>query len=99
MVKHIVQFKLLPDLEASEKQMVMERFKSKILSLPQKLSIIRSIEIGFNINEDEHWDICLVATFDTLANVRTYSVFPDHKEAASEIKPYVEMRSCVDFEY
>ena len=53
--------------------------------------------MGFNVNEQELWDICLVGEFDTLDDVRAYSVFPDHMAAAGALKPYLQGRSCVDY--
>lgn len=98
MTHHIVLFQLRDDLSEEERHGAMEKFRSQILALPRKLSIIRSLEVGFNINPAEQWDICLNSSFDTLDDVRTYSAFPDHQAAAAGLKPFLSGRSCVDYE-
>ena len=75
----------------------MTTFRNGIMALPTIISCIRNINVGFNINADEKWDICLDSTFDTLEDVRYYSAHPAHIAVAGELKPYLEGRSCVDF--
>lgn len=98
MVKHIVLFRFRSDVEPAVRRSVADTFRARILALPQKLDFIRHLEVGFNINTDEQWDIALVSAFDTLDDVRRYSAFPDHQAAAGELKKYLDGRSCVDFE-
>ena len=97
MIKHVVMFRFRDDVDVATRRMVRETFRDQILALRDRLSIIRSIEVGFNVNEQELWDICLMGEFDTLDDVRAYSVFPDHMAAAGALKPYLQGRSCVDY--
>ena len=53
MVKHIVLFKLKDDVPAEEKLAVMTKFKEAIEALPAKISVIRKVEVGLNINPGE----------------------------------------------
>lgn len=99
MVKHIVLFKLNDSLKAVEKESIMNRFKEAIELLPQKINFIRHIEVGFNINLSESFDIALYSEFDNLEDVKNYSVNPNHVTAAEIIKPFIISRSCVDYEY
>lgn len=98
MVKHIVMFKLKDSLSEKEKQEIAGSFKSAIEALPEKIDFIRYIHVGININTSEKWDICLESTFDTLDDVKAYSVHPAHVAAARIIKEAKEDRACVDFE-
>ena len=98
MVKHIVLFKLKETLSESEKTDIMNRFKVAIEALPQQIHFIRQVFVGLNCNPDEKWDICLESTFDTLEDVKAYSVHPAHLAAAGIIKDAKADRSCVDFE-
>ena len=50
MVKHIVLFKLKDEVPADEKLVAMNNFKKAIEALPAKISVIRKIEVGLNIN-------------------------------------------------
>ena len=53
MVKHIVLFKLKDEAPADEKLAAMNSFKAAIEALPAKISVIRKIEVGLNINPAE----------------------------------------------
>ena len=66
MVKHIVLFKLKETLSQDEKMVYMKRFKEAIEALPAVIPFIKKVFVGFNINADEKWDICLESEFDTL---------------------------------
>ena len=59
MVKHIVLFKLKDEVPADEKLVAMNNFKKAIEALPAKISVIRKIEVGLNINPAETWSIAL----------------------------------------
>ena len=81
MVKHIVLFKLKDDVPAEEKRAVMTKFKEAIEALPAKISVIRKVEVGLNMNPGETWNIALYSEFDTLEDVKYYATHPDHVAA------------------
>lgn len=98
MIKHVVLFQLKNEVEAAVRQQAMEEFRSGILALPAVIPCIRHIEVGFNVNPDEKFDIALYGEFDSLDDVRFYAQHPAHVAVAGRIKPYVERRSCTDYE-
>lgn len=97
MVKHIVLFKLKESLAPAEKTDIMHRFKDAIEALPATISFIRDIHVGLNENPAETWDICLDSSFDTLDDVKAYSIHPAHVAAAGILKEAKENRACVDY--
>ena len=97
MVKHIVTFKLKGTTE--ERHAVACRFRDALLALPAKIDVIREMEVGINENPAEDWDVVLTVTVDTLADVKTYAVHPDHVAAAAIVGPYKEARACVDYTF
>lgn len=97
MVKHIVLFKLKESLSATEKADIMHRFKAAIEALPATIPFIRDIHVGLNENPAETWDICLDSSFDTLEEVKAYSIHPAHVAAAGILKDAKENRACVDY--
>lgn len=99
MVKHIVLFKLKEELPATEKQAVINQFKEAIEALPAKISVIRKIEVGLNVNPAEAWDIALYSEFDSLEDVKTYAVHPDHVAAGKLLADVKLNRACVDYEF
>lgn len=99
MVKHIVLFKLKDEVPVSEKLIVMNKFKEAIEALPAKISVIRKIEVGLNMNPGETWNIALNSEFDTLEDVKFYATHPDHVAAGKIIAEAKENRACVDYEF
>lgn len=98
MVKHIVLFKLKDDISEEKKLTVMQAFKAAIEALPEKIAVIRKIEVGLNINPAEAWNIALYSEFDSLEDVKLYAVHPDHVAAGKLLAEVKESRSCVDYE-
>ena len=99
MVKHIVLFKLKDEAPADEKLAAMNSFKAAIEALPAKISVIRKIEVGLNINPAEAWNIALYSEFDTLDDVKYYATHPDHVRCRQAYR-CCEKRAvaCVDYE-
>lgn len=98
MVKHIVLFKLKNEAPADKKLEAMHAFKAAIEALPAKISVIRKVEVGLNINPGETWSIALYSEFDTLDDVKAYAVHPDHVAAGKLLADVKESRACVDYE-
>lgn len=98
MVKHIVLFKLRDEAPAEEKLAAMDNFKKAIEALPEKIAVIRKIEVGLNMNSGETWSIALYSEFDTLDDVKFYATHPDHVAAGKLLANVKESRACVDYE-
>ncbi|MCM1290391.1 MAG: Dabb family protein [Prevotella sp.] len=97
MVKHVVTFKLKGT--QTERHEVATAFKNALEALPEKIEVLRNIEIGINQNPAEDWDIVLIATVDRMEDVDIYAKHPAHVAAAAIVAPVKESRACVDFEY
>ena len=97
MVKHIVLFKLKDEASADKKLEAMHAFKQAIEALPAKISVIRKVEVGLNINPGETWSIALYSEFDTLDDVKAYATHPDHVAAGALLAEVRESRACVDY--
>ncbi|MCI5783883.1 MAG: Dabb family protein [Bacteroidales bacterium] len=97
MVKHIVTFKLIGTAE--ERLAVANQFKDALLALPEKIEVLRSIEVGVNENPAEDWDVVLTAVVDTMDDVSVYAKHPAHVAAASILAGHKEARACVDYEF
>lgn len=98
MIQHIVMFKFRADVPADVRLAARRAFKLGIEALPQTISFIRSVHVGFNMNDAEKWDICLTSSFNSLEEVKEYSIHPAHKAVACELMKYIAERACVDFE-
>ena len=98
MVKHIVLFKLKDEAPEAQKLEAMNRFKAAIEALPARIPVTRTIEVGLNINPGETWSIGLYSEFDSLEDVKSYAVHPDHVAAGKLLAEVKESRACVDYE-
>ncbi|MDE6449088.1 MAG: Dabb family protein [Muribaculaceae bacterium] len=97
MVKHIVTFKLTgSDIQRRE---VAEAFRDALLQLPDKIDVLRSIEVGINENPAEAWDVVLTAVVDTMADVEIYAKHPAHVAAAGLLAGHKADRACVDYTF
>lgn len=95
MVKHIVMFKLNGTPE--ERLRVAREFKAALEALPEKIGVLRSIEVGINENPAESWDVVLTAVVDKMEDVEVYAKHPDHVAAAAIVGPWKADRACVDY--
>lgn len=100
MVRHIVMFKLKTFATPAEKQAKMEEIKTRLEALKDKIDVLRSIRVDFNINPEETWDLILTTELDTLQDVNTYANHPEHVAVAKGIiGPVKADRACVDYAY
>ena len=97
MVQHIVMFKFRADVPDALRTEAAAQFKAGIEALPAVIPFIREVKVGLNLNPAEQWDIGLTSRFDTLDDVKAYSVHPDHKAVASALMQHIAERACVDF--
>ena len=99
MVRHIVMFKLKEFASPAEKQAKLDEIKTKLEALIDKIDVLRSIEVKFNCNPAETWDLILITELDSLADVNTYANHPEHVAVAKGIiGPVKTDRACVDYE-
>ena len=99
MVRHIVLFQLKKTVSESDRLTVMNQFKEAIEALPKDIDVIRKIEVRFNMNPAEVFDIALVSEFDTLEDVNFYAKHPLHVAAGKLLAEVKENRACVDYEF
>lgn len=97
MIKHVVTFKLKGS--AAERRDASERFKAALMTLPEQIEVLKSMEVGLNVNPSEDWDVVLTAVVPTLADVEVYAKHPAHVAAAAIVGPLKESRACVDYEF
>ncbi len=97
MVKHIVTFKLKGSVE--DRRFVAEKFKAALMTLPEKIDCLQSMEVGVNENPAEDWDVVLIAVVPTMEDVAVYANHPAHVAAASIVGLYKEARACVDYSF
>ena len=94
MIKHCVAWKVMEDKAES-----CEVIKNALEALPQKINVLRHLEVGLNINESSRaYDIILISHFDNLEDLETYRVHPAHQEVVKIIRARTTDVIAVDFE-
>ena len=99
MVKHVVLFKLKEFNSAEEKTRKISQIKMGLLNLKMLIKELHSIEVGINENPKEQYDIALITTHHTMADLEAYAINPDHQAVAKIIREVMESRACVDFTF
>jgi len=98
MIKHVVTFKFKPFLNDEKKTKKEQEIKVALLALKEKIEVLRSIEVGININPNEEFNLVLTTSFDKFEDIEAYAKHPAHLEVVELIKPVKAGRACVDYE-
>ena len=101
MVKHVVFFRLADMAEGKTKLENAQIIKQGLLSLLDKVPVLRSEKVGINIPNatKTDYDICLECEFDTWADVDTYQNHPEHLKVAAYIAKCRAARAALDYEF
>jgi hypothetical protein len=93
MIKHIVSFKLKD--EFTNKASLI---KDALDGLPVKILEIKTFEVGINIADtDSAYDLVLVSEFESLDDLNTYRVHPEHQKVVELIAKYKLTSMVVDY--
>ncbi|MDN5290369.1 MAG: hypothetical protein PWQ06_608 [Anaerophaga sp.] len=95
MIKHIVLFKFKENLRSEEK---LASIKEGLEGLPGKIESLKKIEVGFNCNPEEKYDLALTAELEDMEGLKAYAVHPEHLKVSAVIREILEERACVDYE-
>ncbi len=97
MIKHIVMWKLKEDLaEGKEENALL--IKKYLEALPEKVSVIRSLEVGININPSgAAYDVVLYSEFADEQDLETYQKHPDHVQVGEFVGRVTMSRVVVDY--
>jgi len=95
MVTHIVMFKFKPECPPE----TVQAMRAGLLSLKDKIDIIRNWEVGLNVGASSRpYDLVVYSTFDSMEDVAAFRVDPDHVEVATYVRQFVEVSGTVDYE-
>lgn len=97
MLKHIVIWKLKEESNTKE---VKAKIKSELEGLKSEIAEIVSISVIIDLETTSTHDVALISEFADAAALETYAKHPKHVYVAETfIKPFVESRVCVDYNY
>lgn len=99
MIRHVVMWKLHDVADGHDRDANGRRAKEKLLALKERIPIVRSLEVGADVLHTERsYDLCLIATFDSLADLAAYNDHPAHREVAAFMQKIRDKAVAVDFE-
>jgi hypothetical protein len=100
MVKHIILWKLRSELSAEEKQMRAKAIKAGLEGLLGQVPGLEAIHVQIDgVLGSSNADIMLDSTLVSEEALKGYAVHPAHVAVANGVvRPYTEVRTCLDFE-
>ena len=100
MVKHIILWKLRSELSAEEKQTRAEAIKQGLEGLKGQVPGLLDIHVQISgVLSSSNADIMLDSTLESAEALKGYAVHPAHVAVANGVvRPYTEVRTCLDFE-
>lgn len=101
MIKHIVMWTIREGETPRAKVERMAEVKARLNSLPEEISEIDGMEVYFNAPSasPDNYDVLLIATFRSWADLEAYQIHPAHVKVAEYIRNVRQNRAVVDYEY
>ena len=99
MVKHIIIWTLKEEFSDREKEQIKKEIKESLEGLHGIIEGLREIKVITEKLESSTGDLMLDSTFESIDALKNYAKHPAHVEVAnSKVRPFVAVRSCIDFE-
>lgn len=100
MIKHIVMWNFKGTAEGKTKDENMDIVKTSLLSLEPIIPEIKYIQLGNDISHtDMSYDLALITEFETLEDLHTYKVHPEHEKIANYVAKVTNSRGVIDFSF
>lgn len=98
MVRHVILWKL-KELSSEEKKAVVENIKKNLEALVGVVPGLISLDINIEPLASSNADVMLDSLLEDEAALKEYQTHPEHVKAADTyVRPYTEVRMCMDFE-
>ena len=99
MIRHIVCWKFRESAEGGTKEENLRKARAMLLALPGVIPEIRALEVGTDQVRSEHsWDMALVGTFASRADLVAYQQHPAHQAVFPFLRAVWSERCSVDYE-
>ncbi len=99
MVRHIILWKLKPELAGEEKEKVMQNAKRALESLAGVVPGLLKIEVQIQKLPSSNADMMLYTELENAEALAGYQKHPAHVAAANGfVRPFTAERVCMDFE-
>jgi Stress responsive A/B Barrel Domain. len=100
MIKHLVLFRLADEAEGNSKAENALIMKERLEGLKSVIPVIRKIEVRMNHAEAsaDNYDVVLDTEFDSMEDVKTYAVHPEHMSVGEFIAKIKTGRAAIDYQ-
>lgn len=99
MVKHIILWKLKEELSADEKKQILANMKENLEGLVGKVPGLTRMNIVISPLASANAEVMLDSDLESEEALKGYAVHPDHVHVANTyVRPYTEVRMCMDYE-
>lgn len=99
MVKHVILWKLKDEFDSEKKEKIKAGIKEGLEGLQGKIEGLVSIRVNTEGLKSSNADLMLDSTFDSEEALKGYACHPAHVAVADEfVRPFTEIRMCLDYE-
>lgn len=96
MVKHIILWKLKDESNTLE---VKKNIKENLENLMGKIDGLVEIKVQIECLASSNVDVMLYSVFENEQALKGYAIHPEHVFVADTfVRPFTEVRSCIDFQ-
>jgi hypothetical protein len=98
MVRHVILWKLKESLSPEEKSSVSKDIKTHLEALNGVVPGLKSLKIITEALPSSNADVMLDSLLEDEAALKGYQTHPEHVKAADTyVRPYTEVRMCLDY--
>lgn len=99
MVRHVILWKLKEKLSGEEKMKVAKGIKENLEGLPGKVPGLTSVSVMIAPLASSNADVMLDSVLESEEALKGYQKHPEHVAVADTyVRPYTEVRMCMDYE-
>ena len=99
MVKHIILWKIKEGKTEEEKKEIRAGVKKGLESLQGKIPGLVEIKVQAQFLASSNADVMLDSTFESEEALKGYAIHLEHVKVADEsVRPFMEVRLCMDYE-
>ena len=99
MVKHVILWKLKDEVTGEAKEKVLREMKENLEALVGKVPGLLSLMIVTEPLASSNADVMLDSTLESEDALKGYQSHPDHVAVANTcVRPFTEVRLCMDYE-
>lgn len=99
MVKHVIIWKLKESVQGADKEKVLTEMKEQLEALVGKVPGLMRLMIITKPLASSNGDVMLDSELESEEALKGYQSHPDHVAVANTyVRPYTEVRLCMDYE-